>query len=84
MPVADARAFADRRWDLIDAAKLRETARFFCERGPVGCVEVSDDLRAHGALVAPETARERAEDLRHHISLRLKLDRASDCVLARR
>jgi len=84
MSPADARAFADRRWDLIDAAKVRENARFFRERGPVGCLEASDALRVHGALAAPETERDRAEDLRHHIAMRLTLDRAGERAVARR
>jgi hypothetical protein len=84
MEPASARAFADRRWDLVEAEKLRETARFYRERGPAGCLEASDALRAHAEQISPETARDRAEDLRHHIALRLKLDRAAGHVVGRR
>jgi len=70
----DLRAYANRRWDLVDAEKLRARAERFMREGPAGCVRASEELLAYAR--ASGASSDRAEDLRRHIAWRLLLDRA--------
>lgn len=69
----DVRPFVQRRWDLVEDAKLVARAERFWREGPEGCVRASEALREHAAAMGAVT--DRAEDLRAHVAWRVMLDR---------
>ena len=75
----DLRDFVERRWDRKEALKRRYWAERHRAEGPDSTLAVSDGLRGHLRDLRPDwpTAEDRAADLRHHLSLIAKLDRAA-------
>lgn len=71
-----------RRWDLVDAEKLRARAERFHREGPEGCAIAAERLRE--GLKEAGIASDRAADLRRHIAWRMLLDRADESVARRR
>lgn len=73
MHAADVRSFLDRRWDLVDAEKLRTRAERYQREGPAACARAAQALRDDAAKLGAHA--DRAADLRHHIRWRIVLDR---------
>lgn len=71
-----------RRWDLVDAEKLRARAERFFREGPEGCARASEELRKQAHALGAVS--DRAADLRRHIAWRLLLDKADERVAGRR
>lgn len=67
-----------RRWDLVDAEKLRGRAERFLREGPEGCARAAEALRAQ--LPPSQDASDRASDLRRHIAWRMLLDKVDERV----
>lgn len=78
----DAAGSFRRRWDLVDAEKLRARAERFEREGPEGCARAAEQLRQ--ALEARGARSDRSADLRRHIAWRILLDRADERVTRRR
>lgn len=72
----DLRAYANRRWDLVEAHKLRERSAEYRAEGPGASVRRWEMLYEHGLSVGAVSAESRAQDLEDHIEWRTKLDRA--------
>jgi hypothetical protein len=69
------RAFALRDRSAVAAAK----EDWWAGRGRAAALHASRALWAHARLVRPDwpTARDRADDLAHHVALKERLDRAA-------
>lgn len=80
----DIRAFAARRWDLLEDAKREHIAERY-RMDPSAHVRSVHALREHLRAVRPEwpTREDLARDLADHISLKQKLDRAAPFVSRR-
>jgi hypothetical protein len=71
----DLRAYALRRWDLVEAHKLRERSAEYRSEGPDASVRRWEMLYEHGLSIGVVSAESRAQDLEDHIAWRAKLDR---------
>ncbi len=73
------RAFANRDWHLKEVAKRNHWAERHRAEGPEATLAASALLRAHLVALRPEwpTELDRALDLRHHLELVVKLERAA-------
>ncbi len=79
------RAFAVRDRDSVAALKRDHHARRHrASRGTAG-IETARMLREYVRKVRPDwpTARDRDEDLAHHVALKERIDRAADAFAAR-
>ncbi len=81
MRAEDERALERRRWDLVDAEKLRARAERYWREGAEGCVRAAEALRDQARALG--LAGDRAEDLRAHVAWRILLDRAERNRIAR-
>jgi hypothetical protein len=72
---ADIRAYARRRWNLVEALKADFWAQEKQSLGPAGSLRIADGLRRHARLLHPggQSEQERAEDLRSHDAVARKL-----------
>lgn len=77
----DIRAFARRRWDLVEDSKREFIADRYRE-DPIAHARSIEALREHLRAVRPEwpTQDDLARDLEDHIALKRKLDRAAPFV----
>jgi len=75
----DIRAFVDRDRTRVETAKRQHHARRFRESNGTAGVEAGSALWEYARRVRPDwpTARDRHEDLAHHIALKQRLDRAA-------
>ena len=73
--------------DRSAVARLKRAywARRFQEEGPEAIIRASRALYEHVRSVRPDypTARDRADDLAHHVELKRKLDQASRALAVR-
>jgi len=79
------RAFLARDRDRVDSLKRDHHARRHrASRGKSG-LEAARALREHARRVRPDwpTARDRDEDLAHHVALKQRIDRAAHAFAAR-
>lgn len=79
------RAFVARDRDLVASLKLEHHARRHrASRGTSG-IEAARMLREYVRRVRPDwpTARDRDEDLAHHVALKARIDRAAHAFTAR-
>lgn len=79
MDLHDVKAYAERDWAAVRAAKEAHWAREFAAHGAAVTLAVSDALWEHMRHVRPEwpTDEDRAEDLAHHVALKAMIDRAA-------
>jgi hypothetical protein len=79
------RAFARRDRTSVDALKRAHHAARFREHGAAPGVALARALWVHARRVRPDwpTARDRAEDLAHHVGVKARLDRAAHAVSRR-
>jgi len=84
MDARDVRAYVERDWAAVTAAKREHWAREFAARGFLATFEASQVLWRHMRRLHPEwpSEDERREDLAHHIRLKRALDRAASAVRA--
>jgi hypothetical protein len=75
----DLRTFARRDRSAVEQQKREYWARMYRERGGLYTMQVGHALWEYARRVRPDipTARDRAEDLMHHVALKERLDRAS-------
>lgn len=73
------RAFVDRSRGEVEREKRAYWAREYAEKGYQRTVDASRALYEHVRRIRPDypTARDRDEDLAHHVALKRLLDRAS-------
>lgn len=79
------RAFVARDRDLVAALKRDHHARRYrASRGTWG-LDAARMLRDHARKVRPDwpTARDRADDFAHHVTLKRRIDRAAHAFCAR-
>jgi hypothetical protein len=79
------RAFAQRDRRVLPALKQAHWARRFREHGPEETFRVGQALREYARRVRPDwpTARDRAQDLAHHVELKGLLDRVPRALTGR-
>ena len=79
------RAFVQRDRAAVEALKQAHHARRFQERGAAAGWQAGQALWDHARRVRPDwpTARDRAEDLAHHVELKRRLDRAAHAFTRR-
>lgn len=84
LDLEDVRAFARRRWDVAEVEK-REFIAAQYRADPIAHTRSIDALRDHLRSVRPEwpTRADLEDDLRDHIELKRKLDRAAPLVTDR-
>ena len=79
MNAADLRAYASRRWDLVEQEKDRWRAHRYRQDGPAATLLASLRLRLRWRQEHGEpTAERRDQDFAHHVELKRKLDGARD------
>ena len=85
LKLADLRAFAHRRWDLIDREKLGFLADRFRRGGPAAARAAAIRLLQRWRRLNPDTVspERRADDFTSHVALKRQLDRASDGLRGR-
>jgi hypothetical protein len=85
MDPADLRAFAHRARLEVEQQKRAHWARRFREGDGSATLRAGHELYAYVRRVRPDypTARDRAEDLAHHIALKELIDRASRALTVR-
>ena len=73
------RAFRDRDWGAARAAKERYWAEDHRQRGPAAALALSSSLWEHARAIDPSwpDARQRAEDLAHHVELAERIRRVA-------
>jgi hypothetical protein len=79
------REFARRNRAEVEASKQRYWVQQYRAFGPVRTVRASQALWQFVRRLRPDwpTARDRAEDLAHHVELKRRIDRAADGVATR-
>jgi hypothetical protein len=84
MDARDVRAYAERDWGALAAAKQEHWVREFAARGALATFDASQVLWRHMRQLHPEwpSEDERREDLAHHVRLKRDLDRAASAVRA--
>ena len=81
MQVDDLRAYAARRWDLVEQQKDRWRAERFRQGGPAATLAVSVALRERWRRLGGRSSdAQRQVDLAHHLELRRKLEQVSGVV----
>ncbi len=82
---ADIRSFAARRWDLVADEKLRFIVERFEAAGISGSRSAARRLRERWLALHPEgaTDADREADLKAHVALKEKLDRAHNAAVRR-
>jgi len=85
MDLASIREFALRSRTEVQASKQRYWAEQYRTHGPARTLGASLTLWQYMRRLRPDwpTARDRAEDLAHHIELKRKIDRAAHAFAAR-
>lgn len=78
MNAADLRAYAARRWDLVEGEKDFWRAQRYRQHGPAATLAAALALRERWRRIhgAPSEAR-RAADFAHHVELKRKLESVS-------
>jgi hypothetical protein len=73
------RTYARRDWAAVQRLRLRERGEKFRKEGPSGMIRASRALWSfvRAARRNWPSARERTEDLAHHVELKRRLDRAA-------
>jgi len=79
------RAFVERDRDRVAALKRDHHARQYRASRGISGLEAARVLREHARKVRPDwpTARDRDEDLAHHVTLKRRIDRAAHAFSAR-
>jgi hypothetical protein len=83
---ADAiRAFAARRWDLVEHSKVRARAERFRAGGSAACLRAAAELRGRWYRLHPERPSHAARkaDFEHHLAMSRKLARVGDADFRR-
>jgi hypothetical protein len=85
MDPASIREFARRNRAEVEASKQRYWVQQYRTLGPARTVRASQALWQFVRRLRPDwpTARDRAEDLAHHIELKRRIDRTAHAVAAR-
>lgn len=85
MDPASIREFARRNRAEVQESKQRYWAEQYRAHGPAGAIRTSQALWQYVRRLRPDwpTARERAEDLAHHVAVKRKIDRAAHAFAAR-
>jgi len=75
----DLRAFAQRRWDLVEREKTRFRVERFRQGGPAASFAAARGLRERFRRLHPAgpSAEDRKADLDSHVALKATLDRAA-------
>lgn len=85
MDASEIRAFAGRRWDLVEESKVRARAERFRLGGPAACLRAAAELRERWYRLHPEgpSTRTREADFDHHVEVSMKLARIRDASVRR-
>lgn len=85
MDPASIREFARRNRAEVQESKQRYWAELYRVQGPAATIRTSQTLWQHARRLHPDwpTARERAEDLAHHVEMKRKIDWAAHAFAAR-